>query len=153
MYTKPEASELRREFWTAFGVYMRPVLSAEGEKATWMNYKTGEKEVYFKMEAGSHKATISIEISHADVGLQKVYFEQFKNLIKLFQGALGEEWNWQLHTTNEFGKTVSVIYKDSPNVSIYNKEDWPTIISFFKPRIIALDSFWSEAKYAFQTLR
>ncbi len=37
-------------------------------------------------------------------------------------------------------------------VSIFNKEDWPQLISFFKQRIIALDQFWSTARYGFEAL-
>ena len=32
MFSKQEASQLRKEFWTAFGQYMKPVLSADGGK-------------------------------------------------------------------------------------------------------------------------
>jgi hypothetical protein len=32
MYTKQETSKQRQEFWTAFGRYMKPVLSADGEE-------------------------------------------------------------------------------------------------------------------------
>ena len=50
MFSRQEASQLRKEFWTAFGTYMKPVPSAEGEKVNWLNYKTGEKDVFFKMD-------------------------------------------------------------------------------------------------------
>jgi hypothetical protein len=32
------------------------------------------------------------------------------------------------------------------------RDDWPAIISFLKPRIIALDAFWSQAKYGFEDI-
>ncbi|MGN6618356.1 MAG: DUF4268 domain-containing protein, partial [Ilyomonas sp.] len=51
MYSKQEASQLRQEFWTVFGQYMLPVLSSEGMKISWTNYKTGEKNIYFRMNA------------------------------------------------------------------------------------------------------
>jgi hypothetical protein len=43
MYSKDQASQLKQEFWTAFGQYMGPVLSAEGLRTNWINYKTGVK--------------------------------------------------------------------------------------------------------------
>jgi hypothetical protein len=67
--------------------------------------------------------------------------------------ALQEEWQWDLHTTDEYGKTISRIYKQLDSVSIFNRNDWPALISFFKPRIIALDEFWSDAKYSFDALK
>jgi hypothetical protein len=31
-------------------------------------------------------------------------------------------------------------------VNIFHEADWPAIISFLKPRIMALDEFWEIAK-------
>ena len=152
MYTKQQASELRQAFWTAFGQYMSPVLSAEGEKVNWINYKTGIKHLFFKMNADKKHAEINIEITHPDIEMQQLYFEHFIQLKKLFQNSMGEEWTWQLHTTNEFGKTISKIFTTLENVSIFKKEDWPKLITFYKQRMIALDEFWSSAKYGFEDL-
>ena len=153
MYSKQEASQLRQEFWTAFGQYMSPVLSSEGEKKNWLNYKTGEKDIYFRMNADNKKASIGIEITHRDADIQALYFEQFKELKNLLHHALEEEWIWLLHTRDELGKRISRIYTEINGVSIFKQEDWPQLISFFKPRIIALDEFWSTAKHAFEAMR
>lgn len=153
MYTRQQASQLRQEFWTAFGQYMAPVLSAEGERLTWLNYKTGEKHIYFRMQADAKKASIAIEITHPDADIQQLYFEQLEQLKKILHHTLQEEWTWSLHTTDETGKTISRVYTEQEGVNIFKKEDWPALISFFKPRIIALDEFWSNVKYAFEALR
>jgi hypothetical protein len=153
MYSKQEASQLRQEFWTAFGQYMTPVLSAEGEKMNWVNYKTGEKNIAFRMHADNKAAVVAIEITHKDRDIRQLYFEQFLQLKNLITEALGEEWTWQPHTEDEYGKAMSRIFTSITGVSIFKKEDWPTLISFFKPRIIALDEFWSNARYAFEALR
>jgi hypothetical protein len=153
MYSKQEASQLRQEFWTSFGLYMTPVLSAEGEKINWINYKTGEKNIAFRMHADNKRATIAIELMHKDGEVQELYFEQFLQFKKMFKETIREEWNWQLHALDEHGKTVSRIYAEKGGVSIFQRSDWPELISFFKPRIIALDEFWSSIKYAFESLR
>jgi len=153
MYSKEEAARLKQEFWTALGQYLAPVHSAEGEKVSWLNYKTGEKGIQFKMQADNKRAWVGIELNDADAGMQQLYFEQMQQLQSLLHNSLGEEWTWVLHTTNEWGKPVSRIYTQTEGVSIFKKEDWPTLISFFKLRIIALDEFWSSAKYAFEALR
>jgi hypothetical protein len=31
-------------------------------------------------------------------------------------------------------------------VNIYQKEDWPIVISFLKERIVGLDAFWSQVR-------
>ena len=153
MYSKQEALQLKQQFWTSFGQYMAPVLSAEEEKINWINYKTGEKNIYFRMDADNKKASIAIEITHQDEGLQDLYFEQFQQLKILLHDTLQEEWAWSLHQRNEQAKYISRIYTEIDEVSIFKKSDWPQLISFFKPRIIALDAFWSIAKHIFEAMR
>lgn len=153
MYSRQEVSQLKKEFWTAFGQYMTPVLSAEGEKISWINYKTGEKGISFRMDADNKKAMVAIELNHSDAGIQQLYFEQFLQLKKIFEATAGTNWNWQLLTTDEWGKTVSRISRELTPVSILKKEDWPTLISFFKAGILSLDEFWSNVKYSFEALR
>lgn len=149
MYSKEQASQLRQEFWTVFGQYMKPVLSADGSRINWVNYKTGVKHIYFRMQADHQSASISIDIAHPDKELQQLVFDQFGTYKTLLTNTLNDDWDWQLHTTNDYGKAISRISKHLSPVSIYQKKDWPELISFFKPRIIALDDFWSDAKFAF----
>lgn len=153
MYSRQEASQLKKEFWTAFGQYMAPVSSAEGGRINWMNYKTGEKHIYFRMHADTRSAVIAIELTHPDPEIQQIVYEHFEQQKRLLHDTLHEEWTWVLHTKDENGKTISKIYKDLSSVNVFNKEHWPVLISFFKPRIIALDEFWSMVKYSFETLR
>jgi hypothetical protein len=153
MYSKQEASQLRHGFWTTFGKYMRPVFSSEGEKINWINYKTGEKNIGFRMQATNKTAVIEIELSHSDAQIQQLYFEQLLQLKNVFDNVMKEEWMWQSHIYADNGKTVSRIYKEKTGLSIFRKQDWPELISFFKPRIIALDEFWSSVKYIFEALR
>lgn len=153
MYSKKETIELKQAFWTALGQYMQPVLSAEGEHINWINYKTGEKDIYFRMNADNKSATIGIELTHKDIHVQSLIFDQFDELKKLLHQTLGEEWQWLRHMHDENGKTISTIKTTLEKVSILNKQDWPQMISFFKPRIIALDEFWSQAKYIFEEMR
>lgn len=153
MYSKQEASQIRKDFWTSFGQYMSPILSVDGEKISWINYKTGEKNISFRMQADNRLAVISIELSHPDKDIQQLYFEQFQQLKNIFKASVKEDWAWVLHTTDENGKTVSRIYAELQDVSIFKREDWPQLISFFKPRMVALDDFWSNVRYSFEALR
>ena len=150
MFSKQEAAQLRKEFWTVFGQYMSPISSSEGEKINWINYKTGVKGVQFKMEANAGGAFIAIELIQSDKGKQQFFFEQLIQQKNIFQNILQEEWTWLLHTHDEYGKMISRIYKEKKKVTILKKEDWPTLISFFKPRIIRLDEFWNSVKYGFE---
>jgi hypothetical protein len=153
MFTREEASRIRHEFWTTFGRYMSPVLSAEGTKVNWVNYHTHVKDVHFRMSAEQKSASIAISIEHRDLDIQQLYFEQFLEFKTLLHTTLEEEWEWQLHQHVDDGKVVSRIIKEMPGVSVFNREQWPDLISFFKPRMIALDSFWENARHSFDELR
>lgn len=103
------------------------------------------------MKAEREFASIGIEIGHADEELQELYFDQFLQFRKMLESILGEEWDWKLLDQNEFGQPVSRIEKILPNVNVMNTDDWPAIISFLKPRIIALDEFWENVKPGFES--
>lgn len=81
-----------------------------------------------------------------------MFYEEFKKLEETLEQHLEEKWTWLLHTQNEHGKVVSRIFTTINPVNIFSKDDWPTMISFFKPKIIALDEFWSNWKYGFDEL-
>lgn len=152
MYSKQQASELKQAFWTAFGQYMSPVLSADGEKINWVNYHTGIKHLHFRMDADKRRAVMAIELSHKDAGIQQLYFEQLELSKNILHETLGEQWNWQALVPDDQGKLVSRVSTALEGVNVFKKEDWPALISFFKPRLIALDEFWSMAKYGFEEL-
>lgn len=152
MYSKEEASRLRQQFWINLGKYMKPIPSAEGLAINWINYKTGVKHVFFRMNAEKRDAIISIDITHPDKQIRKIYFDQFKALKILFNEALNEDWDWEEETTNDFGIPLSRISKKIDGVSIFNQNDWQALISFLKPRIIALDQFWTDVKPIFEAI-
>ena len=153
MYTAQEISKQRQAFWTAFGRYMKPVLSADGEEISWLNYKTGNKYLSFKMDVDGRQAQIGIVIQHPDRDKQRTYFDRLVQLKDIFEGESGEQdWTWEPDSTDEQGRTVSVIQKRLTGVNMLKNEDWPAIISFLKPRIIALDAFWSLVRYQLSNL-
>lgn len=149
MYSRQEVSFLTQQFWTSFGQYLAPILSAEGEKINWVNYKTGEKDIRFLMTTESSTAKISITFSHKDIVLQKMYFDKLLKFKNTFHQFVAAQWQWQELTTDSNGKVISKIYTSLENVQVLNQNDWPMMISFFKERIVALDRFWCEYKYAF----
>lgn len=153
MYSKEEASQIRQAFWTTFGQYIAPIRSSEGLKVNWLNYKTGIKHVYFRMYADSRLARIAIELTHPDEGIRELFFEQFRELRRLMHDTLGEEWEWLADTSDDNGRKISRIFKELSPVNMFNKNDWPLLISFFKTRILALDQFWGDAKDQFEALK
>jgi len=152
MYSKEEAARLRQQFWISFGQYMKPVPSASGSTVHWVNYKTGVKNIFFKMDVTNKQAIIAIQLTHSDPDIRHLIFEQFEEFKLMFTNAMSEEWDWAKDFTDDYGKTVSQIYTSLTAVSVFNQQHWPDLISFFKSRIIALDEFWDHVKPVFEDL-
>jgi hypothetical protein len=149
MYSKDQKSKLKTQFWTNFGQYMKPVPGASGLPVNWINYKTGIRNIHFKMDANNTKAIIAIEISHPKVEERLQYYNQFVSLKKILASTTTFNWQWS-ETCETDHKTICSISLQLNDVNILNQADWPDIISFLKPRIIALDAFWELVKDGFE---
>ncbi len=149
MYSKEQASKLKTQFWTTFGQYMKPVPGASVLPVNWINYKTGIRYIHFKMDADNTKAVIAIEISHPKEEERLHYYHQFELLKKVLASTTTFNWQWQ-ETLQTDHKTISSISLQLDGVNILDQSAWPAIISFLKPRIIALDAFWDMVKDGFE---
>ena len=146
MYSRQEAAAIKRKFWTTLGMYMKPVPSAWNERVNWLNYKTGIKDVFFRMHADHKLAIIGIELHHSDAIIRQIFFDHFVAMKKMLHRVLGEEWEWHESMHDENGKPVSLIQTRLTGINIMDEQYWPILISFFKPRLIALDQFWGDIK-------
>lgn len=102
------------------------------------------------MRAEREFASIGIELGHTDLEMQELVLDQFGHLKKILEGCLKESWVWKLHVENEMGQSISKIECVLEGVNVLDSNDWPKIISFLKPRIIALDAFWDQVKPGFE---
>jgi hypothetical protein len=146
MYTREQASMVRQQFWTTFGKYMSPIPSADGNKVNWINYKTGIPQLFFRMDADKNQASISIDLMHKDPELAKRIYAQLQTLQPFLHEALGETWTWEPLLYNQYGLALSKVGTHLTPINVFKESDWPAIISFLKPRIVALDQFWTEYK-------
>lgn len=153
MYSRDEKVKIKQAFWTAFGQYMKgvPIFDEEGKSKNWLNYKTGVRGIRFKTDATDKYGYIGIELLHKDDDERQLVYEQFLSLKAMLHEQLGEEWTWEPDFVDGFEKKYVRIYSTISDVNIFKEGDWPALISFFKPRILALDAFWDDAKALFET--
>jgi hypothetical protein len=150
MYSKQELAQTKKRFWTSFGQYMRPVRGAHSDTINWLNYKTGARHIYFRMDVLSNTASVAIELQHPDPQQRHIHFDQMLRLRPVLEEATGEHWDWDRYFKDEHENELSRIGTTINDVNIFNESDWPLIISFLKPRIIALDRFWHDVKDGFE---
>ena len=146
MYTREQASLLRKQFYTSLGQYMLPIPSADGEKVNWLNYKTGIKQVFIRIETPDRGAEIGVVVADADDLCRQRFFDKLLEMRRFFESCAGNDWTWEPNAIDEYGKKTSRIYVRLEDVSVLNQQQWPALISFLKPRMVALDAFWCLAK-------
>lgn len=151
MLSKEVVTQTRSDFWITFGKYMNPVPSSLGLKTNWINYKTGIKDLYIKMNADGKTVRIGIELTHKDEGLRNLFFEQLQEFKLLLEDAMKEEWVWDQKLHNESGKAISRVSIEIDG-NIFVKDKWGKMFTFLKYRLIAFDEFWSDAQDVFKAL-
>jgi hypothetical protein len=150
MYSREQGARIKQDFWTSFGKYMSPVPNAGGESINWVNYKTGIKNIYLRMDANRDGASIALEIIHSDRVTQQLYFEQLLSYKSLLENA--GEWEWSTNKIKDEGKHYCAISKYIEQVNVFRQTDWPQIISFLKSSAIQMDAFWYIAKDLIEVL-
>ena len=149
MLSREELKELRTEFWTAFGNLMRPHSSETGFNVRWTNYRTGVKDLFFRLDMDGKTATIAIDFQHPDDGIRQLFWEQFMEYKTYFHEVTGGEWQYNdLLFTND-GRPYARVFRIRENVSLYRKETWPDAFAFLKENLLVLDSFWSDVRLTF----
>lgn len=153
MYSREEASQIRKKFWTKFGQYMKLHPGASDRKNNWINYKTGIPNLRFRTDVDNKTARTWIEINHRDLEMQELMYEQFLELESYFKSTFGEEWIWFDEAYDDTGLRISKIEKRIEKVSIFREEDWPEIISFLKENLLLLDEFWNDVRDIFEVFK
>lgn len=152
MFSKEEARQHRIDFWTAFGVYMRQHTSASGTKQKWVNYHTGVKGIFFRLDAEPKYARVAITIEHHDPGIRSLFFEQWQELKTYLHTVSEADWTWEDSHYTKDGREISRIYQQLDQVSIHNRQDWQAMFVFLEKGILALDSVWADCNDVFKEL-
>ncbi|MGS0747084.1 DUF4268 domain-containing protein [Halpernia sp. GG3] len=134
MFSKEEAANLKKEFWTAFG---------KSFPKKWLLYDTKIKDLSFKFNADNRKAEVSLNIEMQDEVLRNAYFEKIQSLENLFLEEMPElifDENFPL----ENGKIISKIWVEKGGVSLFNKNSWREIFEFFFDNMEKMEQLFFE---------
>ena len=150
MYSKSEAAEKKKEFWTAFGVYMRKHPATSSSKSRRLNYRTGVKDVYIRLEVDNRGAKVCIDLQHRDKEIRALFYEQFTELKAVLHSTIGEELIWEpVCFLEETDKEVSRIYTQLQYKNIHRKEEWGDIFRFLEQYIVPIEEFWADYRDIF----
>lgn len=135
MYSKEETLRIKKEFWTQF---------AASNPRKWILYDTKIKDFTFKFFIDNKKAQVLLDIECSSEELRKIYYEKIESL----QTILREEYLPEAILERTYyldnGKVISRIWVELANVSLNNRNTWPTIFDFFSSQMALFENFFFE---------
>ena len=135
MFSKEEAAQLRKEFWTSFG---------KSFPRKWLLYNTKIKGFAFKFQADRKKASVCLDIDHVDEVANELLYDQMLSLKALLEAELPEviyDESFEL----ESGKIIHRIYVPyEQKFSIHNKSTWRDCYEFFVDTMSKFELFFYE---------
>ncbi|MCG8574738.1 MAG: DUF4268 domain-containing protein [Flavobacteriales bacterium] len=152
MFTKEEKKENRIQFWTKLENELSKKKNPFGSKVNWMNYNTGIRHLYFRMEADESAVRLCIDLQFPDSSIREVYWEQFGE----FKNMLDERFKnliWLEEFEHWNGKTISRIVMEKEGVNILNRKDWDKMHLFLKLNFVKLDEWWCDFGEVFKLLK
>jgi len=135
MFSKEEAAQLRRLFWTSFG---------KSFPRKWLLYNTKIKGFAFKFVADRKKAMVCLDIDHPEEIANELLFDQMISLKVLLETELPEVIFNDAYEL-ESGKIIHRIYVPfDKKFSIYNKDTWRDCYEFYMETMPKFELFFYE---------
>lgn len=135
MFSKEEAAQLRKLFWTSFG---------KSFPRKWLLYNTKIKGFAFKFVADRKKAMVCLDIEHPEAIANELLFDQLLSLKTLLENEMPEvifDNSYEL----ESGKQIHRIYIPfQQKFSIYNKNTWRDCYEFYVNEMSKFELFFYE---------
>ena len=135
MFSKEEAQQIKKEFWTAF---------AEAYPRKWLLYDTKIKDFTFKFHVDNKKAQVLIDIEPKDEEKRKIYYEKIESLKTVLLEEYLDDAIFERNFYLENGKCISKIWVEKTGISLFNKASWDEIFDFFNEKMDAFERFFYE---------
>jgi hypothetical protein len=135
MFSKAEAQQIKKQFWTAF---------AEAYPRKWLLYDTKIKDVTFKFYVDNKKAQVMLDIEPKDTEKRIIYFEKIESLKSILHDDFLPEAVFERNFYLENGKVISRIWVELNGISLYNMASWAAIFRFFNLSMDAFERFFYE---------
>lgn len=134
MFSKQEAQQLKKEFWTAFG---------KSFPRKWILYDTKIKDLSFKFYADKKKAEVSLDIEMKDEIFRDAYYNKIWSLEDILKDYIGDFYKEESYSL-ENGKIISRIWVEKHGISVFNKNTWQETFEFFVEKMDGFERFYYE---------
>lgn len=135
MFSKEEAAQLRKEFWTSFG---------KSFPRKWLLYNTKIKGFSFKFVADKKQALVCLDIEHSDEIANELLYDQMISLKVLLETEIPEVIFNDSYML-ESGKIIRRIYVPfEEKFNIHNKNTWRNCYEFYVDVMPKFELFFYE---------
>ena len=152
MLKKEELRQLRIDFWDEFEAFTRKKRTANNRKINWASYKSGIKDIYFRLDFNTTEAFLAIDLQMRDVGVRELVWDQFLETETLLKKHVGNELKLYHNFALDEGFEIHRLKWTLPNVNLTNKKDYPKVVDFLFEKMNGLDRFWFEFSDLFNAL-
>ena len=139
MYTREEAKQLRKKFWTLFGQRCEIVPDLAERKKKWILYDTKISGLDLKFDIDRNEAMVMIEINNRDEDRRLAMFELLEKYKPLLEVGFDEGLHWKLCYTRDSGEQVCRIFTAQQELDIHRQNQWPDIYNFFIEKMLILE--------------
>ena len=136
MFSKEEATLLRKEFWISFG---------KSFPRKWLLYNTKVKGFSFKFVADRKNAMVVLDLEHTDEIANELLYDQLLSLKTILTTEYLPEVIYDATYELESGKIIHRIYVSHEiKFSIHNKNTWRDCYEFFVKEMTQFELFFNE---------
>lgn len=146
MFSKEESKQIKKEFWTKFGVFSQRKRLALGLDKKWISHNTGINCLSLKFDFERKRALVGIEINSASVNEEDKYYNKLLSLKTLLNENFKQAPEWFPDYELPDGKYVVKIVHILDDVNIHNKECWPKVYNFFFDNMLIYEAFYADFK-------
>ena len=153
MITKEEKARLKAQFIQSLENETSLYRNAHRKNMNWLQYRTGLKDIYLRLEIFESSATLCFDFQHRNEGIRKLMFEQITEMRALLNSMSPGPWDWEGEVPHPVtGMKITRISRTPPNLSLYEEKDHPAMVKELTAFYRAFDKFWFDAKDVFAFL-
>lgn len=136
MFSKEEASKLRKDFWVSYG---------KSFPRKWLTYNTKIKDFSFKFYADNKTARVMLDIESASEARRELLYEQVASLKTILEETYLPAVVFDKNHYLDNGKCISRIHVTlDAKFSIYNKNSWGVAYDFFNEHMHQFELWFYE---------
>jgi hypothetical protein len=144
MYTNEESKSIRQEFWSRFENYSSLRRRQKRKQSKFIMNRTGIRQLKLKFHLDEEKALVGIDIETKNMDKRLELFEKLEQLKPILEEKIGNDLIWEIEYILPTGKSISRLYQQLNDVSIYEKDTWEKVFPFFYKNMMKIEEIFEE---------